>query len=388
MSNKYNVLWIDDQHEFLSALHKTAKDFGIELFPFKSMNGGVKELEKNISQFDAVLLDAKFFENEDDEPGSEDTKWVHMTKDKIRDLDKSLSYFVLTGQANTYASPEFNNAFPNVFEKGRDKDEDKLFQMLVEACQNRELTKLKIKYPAPFAVCTEPYLGSKHFNRLLELILNIENPQDIKVAQDMLNPIRKIIEAIFAMLNEIGIIPDPIFHGDGWINGCRTFLANRHNEFKIEEGLIPPIISENFYRLLKITQDGSHNEGHNLGVDAYMANCKNNYLYLSVVYLLLDILDWTKRFLDENPDKDKNLLKWNAKENTYKANLNHSFMLGTVSSIKENGWGTFKPFNGEKTIGIPPTLVQANRLKEQETIEVLPMPSPDGTKTFIKEIKK
>ena len=111
MSKNYNVLWIDDQHESLTALHKTATDFGIQLWPFKSMNGGCDELNENLTKYDAVLLDAKFFENEDDVPGTEDTKWVHQTKEKIRDLDRTLSYFVLTGQAKTYASPEFNNAF-------------------------------------------------------------------------------------------------------------------------------------------------------------------------------------------------------------------------------------------------------------------------------------
>lgn len=75
MSKKYNVLWIDDQHESLDAVHKTATDFDIKLWTYKSMNGGCGELEANLSKYDAVLLDAKFFENETDVPGTEDTRW-------------------------------------------------------------------------------------------------------------------------------------------------------------------------------------------------------------------------------------------------------------------------------------------------------------------------
>ena len=63
MSNKYNVLWIDDQHESLAAIHKTATDFDIKLWAYKSMNGGCGDLETNPTKYDAVLLDAKFFEN-------------------------------------------------------------------------------------------------------------------------------------------------------------------------------------------------------------------------------------------------------------------------------------------------------------------------------------
>ncbi len=66
MSNKYNVLWIDDQYESLPAIHKTATDFDIKLWPYKSMNGGGVDLEANPTKYDAVLLDAKFFENEED----------------------------------------------------------------------------------------------------------------------------------------------------------------------------------------------------------------------------------------------------------------------------------------------------------------------------------
>ena len=110
MSKKYNVLWIDDEHKSMEALHKTAVDFDIKLFPYKSMNGGCFEFENNTSKYDAVLFDAKFFENETDQPGSEDTKWVHQAKDRIRDEDRSIAFFVLTGQAEAYNSKESHDS--------------------------------------------------------------------------------------------------------------------------------------------------------------------------------------------------------------------------------------------------------------------------------------
>ncbi|QXP63251.1 hypothetical protein [Polaribacter sp. HaHaR_3_91] len=376
MSKKYNVLWIDDQHESMKALHKTAIDFDVKFFPFKSMNGGCSEFKNNSTKYDAVLFDAKFFENETDQPGSEDTKWVHQAKDTIRDTDKSIAFFVLTGQAEAYNSKEFKNAFPKVFNKGVDKDEDDLFIMLVDACKNRELTKLKHKYFNPFEMCTDRYLGQKHFDRLHNLVLDIENPSQIKIAQDSLTGIRKIVEAIFSKLNDIGCIPNDIIQGKGSINGSGLFLSGRHRDYTHKQEIIHPVIAFNIFKILNVTQDGSHNEGSILGVDAYMDSNTNTFLYQSTVLLLLDTLDNLKAFIDSNNVKATNLAKWCKVE----------VINGQVIKIAENGWGTFKQAESNIEISIPPGMISASKLTLNQSIEVTTKLSPDKTKTFIKEI--
>ncbi|WP_292946921.1 hypothetical protein [Olleya sp. UBA1516] len=383
MSKKYNVLWIDDEHESIKAMHKTAIDFDITLFPFKSMNGGCTEFQNNTSKYDAILFDAKFFENETDEPGSEDTKWVHKAKDWIKEVDKTISFFVLTGQAEAYNSREFKNAFPYVFNKGVEEDEDNLFRLLLEACNNRELTKLKHKYTNPFEMCTDVYIGKKHFDRLHNLILDIENPSQIKIAQDSLTGIRKIIEAIFTKLNEIGCIPDEITQDKGWISGSSFFLSGKNTNYSYRQEIIHPVIAFNIFKILSISQDGSHNEGSKLGVDAYMASNSNTFLYQSTVLLLLDCLDWFKSFLDNNADKVTNESKWDKIQPTV---LNNT-LKGEVSRIADNGWGTFKDVNGSTEIGIPPAMVASSNLSVRQKVEIVTEPSPDGTKIFIKDIK-
>ncbi|WP_274475393.1 hypothetical protein [Mangrovimonas aestuarii] len=386
MSKKYNVLWIDDQHESLEAVHKTAIDYNIQFWPFKSMNGGCKELEVNLSKYDAVLLDAKFFENETDVPGSEDTKWVHQAKDRIRDLDRTLAYFVLTGQAKTYASEEFNNAFPNVFEKGKDEDEDKLFNMLVEACKNRELTKLKHKYSNQFEICTEAYLGKKHFDRLHHLVLDIENPNQIKIAQDSLTGIRKIIEALFRKLNEIGCIPDEIIEDKGWINGSGAFLSNRHSGYVHNQEIIHSVIAFNIYKILMVTQDGSHDNGSKLGVDSYMASVSNTFLYQSTVLLLFDVLDYFKTFIDSNLVKERNLSKWEKKQ--VESEVSGEWIAGKLIRVAGNNFGTFRSSDGVIELTILPKIMDEFSFREGDNIEVTTKPSPCGTKTFIDLIKR
>ncbi|MBR9845299.1 MAG: hypothetical protein GYB35_03915 [Algicola sp.] len=226
MSKKYNVLWIDDQHESLDAVHRTATDFDIKLWPYKSMNGGCGELEANLSKYDAVLLDAKFFENETDVPGTEDTRWVHQAKDRIRDLDNTLAYFVLTGQAKTYASPEFNNAFPHVFNKGVDKDEDELFKMLVDACANRETTKLKHKYNECFEVFEIGTIDLNYQPLLIDILSSLEN-QDFR--KKNFSVMRDLFEASLIGLISIGCIPAVFLNQYGLPNHewCAIYLEER-----------------------------------------------------------------------------------------------------------------------------------------------------------------
>jgi response regulator RpfG family c-di-GMP phosphodiesterase len=61
---KYNILWIDDEHEKLVGFKLQARQKGIILTAFKSKDAGIAELQVNYSSYDAILLDAKFFENE------------------------------------------------------------------------------------------------------------------------------------------------------------------------------------------------------------------------------------------------------------------------------------------------------------------------------------
>jgi len=385
MTKRYNILWIDDQHESLSAVHKTAADFNLKLWPFKSMNGGCNELESNLSKYDAVLLDAKFFENETDEPGTEDTKWVHIAKDRIRDLDKTLRYFVLTGQVKTYESPEFNNAFPNVFEKGLDRDEDTLFAMLKDACENRELTKLKHKYYNAFEICKDNYIGAKEFQRVLQIVKDIEDPEKISNQQDSLSPLRKVLESIFKKLNAIGLIPDEIHNNPGAINGASIFLSGTHNSYNYNEELIHPVISESIRHLISLTQDASHNEGTKLRADSYLSNSSNTFLYQSLCFSMLEILEYLKTFIDDNADKSINESKWEPKENSSIAPGN--WISGQVIRIAENGYGTFQPDNSNEGISILPTMVLRYQLKDGDNISVTTQPSQDGTKTYINEFR-
>ena len=166
----YNILWIDDEHETLTGTKGRAKRNGINLIPFKSLNSGMDELERNYPFYDGVLLDAKFFENEDDVKGTEDTYNVHRAKERLLLLKKKFEVFVLTGQAEAYEDKTFKKAFTKVYKKGSDEEIDRLFSDIKGAAATQEDTQIRHSYKRVFDVCTEKYIGEYAGQDILNLL--------------------------------------------------------------------------------------------------------------------------------------------------------------------------------------------------------------------------
>jgi len=382
----YNILWIDDEHQSLSSTKGRAKRNGINLFPFKSLNSGINELKGNYPFYDGVLLDAKFFENEYDTKGSEDTYNVHRAKEQLLQLKKKFDVFVLTGQAEAYEDKTFKKAFTKVYKKGSDEEINRLFKDIKEALKDLEITQLKHKHLNAFLLCDNNYLGRKEFERVLQLIKDVEKPENITNQQDALSPLRKILEAIFKKLNSIGLIPDEIQNGRGSINGASLFLAGYNKGYIYNEELIHPVIAESIRHLISLTQDASHNEGNKLRADTYLTNTSNTYLYRSLCYSLLEVLDNLKPFIDENLDKSKNQSKWQLIQAS--SIESGQYITGKITRVADNGYGTFQPNNGDSTLSILPKKIEEYSLVKGNTLEITTKPSACGTKTFIDEIKK
>jgi hypothetical protein len=307
----YNILWIDDDHESLKATKGIAKVNGINLVGFKSLNAGFSELEKNIHFYDGILLDAKFYENEDDALGSEDDYNVHRAKEKLLQLNKKFEIFVYTGQAENFEDKTFNKVFKNVYKKGSTKDRDKLFEDMKIAAKEQKDTQIKFQYNSVFHAIQGIEALEKHQSTLLDILKEIDSNQDY-------TKVRKIIESLFKALADFNIIPNGFIEQKGWINGTSRFLSGIHEDFVFSESeFIHPTISNMLYRILNFVQDGSHNEGTlKLKVDDYARRFTSGYLYKSIVYSLLEILCYFGELIRNNQDKTVNQTRWRKKENS------------------------------------------------------------------------
>ena len=336
MSNKvYNILWVDDEHEKLDDTKRSALDFDLKLVPFKSLDAGMAELERNLVLYDSVLLDAKFFEKEDDVPDTEDTDYVHRAKERILQLPKKFDIHILTGQAEAFDSSDFKKAFKKVFKKGISEDVDALFNSLRGAAEGQLDFQIRNEYKRVFEIGNEKYLGSKIYEPITNLLKQIKSTNDFEPTKDNLLPLRKIIENSFDKLFELGIIPEEIYKAG--LNPTVKFLCNNKSNsgYNVVKDFMHPSMAYFFDNLVFITQDSQHDKkGLKLNVDEYISNIKSPYLFKSLVFQLLDYLIWLKEFIDENSNPEVNKNLWTKNENIVTA-TNDSDLIGQLQQDEE-----------------------------------------------------
>ncbi|MDG4950741.1 hypothetical protein NLM59_07375 [Weeksellaceae bacterium KMM 9724] len=314
----YRVLWFDDEFNTkgINTIDNANEEY-IELIGVSNAEVGIEMLLNSWSSFDAILLDGLFFVKDSENESVTDQAFGKVAK-AISDLKAKgilIPWFVFSGQPNFVKS---KNNFQALFEdehfgkrtydKNSDEDQADLWRDIKEACDKRVLTKLKLKYPNVFALCNNEYLGEKEYDRILQFIKDIEAPQDIYNPSDSVNPMRKVLEAIFKKLNELGLIPDEVYHES--LNGVSRFLSHADNRYEYNQEIINPIIAESIRYVLAITQDASHNLGGKFKADSYLSHSNSTYLYQSLCYSLIEILDYLKTFIDDNSNKLENKSKW------------------------------------------------------------------------------
>lgn len=367
----YNILWIDDEHETMSGTKGRAKRNGINLIPYKSLNGGMSELERNYPNYDGVLLDAKFFENENDEAKSEDTDNVHRAKERLLQLPKKFEIFVLTAQAEAYEDRTFKKAFTKVYEKGKEEDVNRLFSDIKEAAKGQLDTQLRHSYKRVFDLCTERYIGELAGQDILNLLKG-NNETNI---DSNFNAIRKVVEDIFIAFNKFNLLPKEFVSPSVALNQSSIFLAGQeqyestdavYKPYKhLQETHLPKQIAFYLRSILSVTQPAAHRSD----IDLFVKTIKTPFLLKSVLFQLLDVMVWFKMYVDSNPKTEN----WQRTEGVISevgaepADLTE----GKVINMNiDKGFAFFQPDAGGSNIFIPPHLVTANNLTNGLPISV------------------
>jgi len=366
----YNILWIDDEHESLAGTKGRAKRNGINLIPFKSLNTGMSELERNYPFYDGVLLDAKFFENEDDVKGSEDTYNVHRAKERLLNLRKKFEVFILTGQAEAYEDKTFKKAFTRVYKKGSDDEIDRLFADIKKSASIQDDTQIRYAYKRVFDVCTEKYIGELAGQDILNL-LKVNDETNI---DNHFNAIRKIVEDLFIAFSKFRLLPLEFVTPSVALNESSKFLAGKAADGSpftekgfqhIEDTHLPSQIVSYLRSVLFVTQAGSHRSN----IDLHVRTIKTPYLFKSVLFQLLDLLAWFKIYVDSNPKTEN----WIRIETVSESNqeLMVELLSGKVINInQQKGFAFFKPDTIGDNVFIPPHLVSNHSLEDQMSIQV------------------
>lgn len=366
----YNILWIDDEHESLAGTKGRAKRNGINLIPFKSLNSGMSELENNYPFYDGVLLDAKFFENEDDVKGSEDTYNVHRAKERLLQLKKKFEVFILTGQAEAYEDKTFKKAFTKIYKKGSDDEIDRLFADIKLAAATQEDTQIRHANKRVFDVCTEKYIGELAGQD----VLNLLKVNDDLHIDNHFNAIRKIVEDLFTAFSKYRLLPLEFVTPGVALNESSKFLAGKAADGTpfIEKGYqhseethLPLLIASSLRSILSITQAGSHRSN----IDLHVKTIKTPYLFKSVLFQLFDVLAWFKQYVDSNP-KTENWIRIDNVTEAIPVSAEDTVMGKVININQQKGFAFFKPDAVGDNVFIPPHLVTNHSLTEQMPVRV------------------
>lgn len=390
----YQVLWFDDEHERLTDIRENAHLNDIALHGVSNAQEGIRLLLEQYMQYDAVIVDGLFYQhaNQTGDVSKQDAfievaRALDLLKDK-----KSIPWFILSGQTSFTTG---SNALANVYKNGKvyDKlgnDLTALWNDLKQEVEQLPDIKILRQHEKAFSFLTDEYLGEKYRVVLLQAIkLCSSSSRDTAEIRNGFLPLRKILEQLFRYLNKSGIIPDDVHHATGSFNQSSIYLSGLHTVYKINEGLIPPVIGFLLKQVTQVTQDSAHdNPGKlKLAVDEFIHSNQTNYLYQSTVYQLLELLVWFKTFADEQKTKTDFAQPWQV-ISTAKESVSGEWQQGSITRIAPNGYGTFQPDDGSPSLSIIPKFINEFALQEKDIILVATEESNDKQKLHIKAIKK
>ncbi len=364
MSN-YTVLWFDDEHATLEIIKDEALQKGIKLVGYENARDGIEELVNNYWLYDAVILDGLFYKDSNQKGDAVDNIAFGQVSNKLRELKAQgsiIPWFIFSGQPSfvkekndlveVLSEEQFANG--KVFDKNIDGDLEELCEEIKNACDNIDTVKIKHQYHDVFEVCNKKYIGEYAAKDLLEILSDFKNSDH----GEHFTSIRKIIEDLFLAFNKFELLPKEFVSPRIALNETSKFLSGKAMKgFTLNQNSrLPQVISDNLRSILSVTQPASHRSY----IDEHLNMVNTNYLIKSIIFQLLDVIIWFKKYVDSNPDTEN----W-IRENIFSNDTNPSVLPGIVINFNQyKGFAFFRPNNGGENIFIPPHLVELHNLKE------------------------
>lgn len=383
---QYRVLWFDDEHdaEKLDHIPKKARKAGIELIGFASAAAGVDELDRHYAQYDAVIIDGLFFEEEGSSGDAVDEVALIVVKNALVALASRtgvvLPEFVLSGQPSILS--EANSVLkahkvPRVYDKNNDADFDALWSDIKLATDQRADTQIRHRYQRVFDVCTERYIGTGAAEHLLTILRNV-NCDDSGLPDDLyFNHLRKCLEWLFRAAAKQGLLHAKCIDAKGEVNlRCSSlFMAGKEVHVlavKCTKTHFPPLVADHVKYILDVTNAHSHTDSWEqeqckLQLENYRESIYSPYLLFGLTFMMMDVLLWYKHYADNNPDVATNQGLW---EPLVAPKEDDPEQVGTVINKNAKGFAFFEPDSGTENCFIPHRIVTANALSNTVRVAV------------------
>ncbi len=321
MNKLYNILWIDDEwDEMPSFMQECEEVYRLKLWPFKTRKAGMEALEQNLDKWHAVLLDAKMFDESENEVAR--LKGLRKAKEQLDRLSavKAIPYFISTGQPDLLDNEEFEELVGKYYEK--ETDDIQLMEDIVAEIEKAEAMQVRAIYETVFHSLESLGISEYTDAILLDIFVPMhfaEKASSFKPVHHY-NQLRQLVEYLFRACNKVGIIPDEcIPNGLVNLNQCSFYIAGKDAE-KVgvrygEPGdrIIPTYIESIIRSVLEFGNVHSHtvelDSDDLIKVESILRSAHSKYLIYGLALQMCEVITWFSNYITANKNREENLAK-------------------------------------------------------------------------------
>lgn len=294
MSQPIKVLLVDDKEDYCKSLSGPARYKNIQIVYNLDWETGFEAL-KNDPKIEFVILDGKG-KIEADQETEKDNFVMRAMKDidtYSNEKSKNIPYCVNTGFMERFEALEDN---VKIFEKNNE-DRDQMFEFILSEVEKSEYRTIRMQFDEPFKPFDIGIIDNVHEHLLVD-ILKAYNYKDYRKIN--LNLQRDLFEAIFKSLNNpIPCIPNSFFDetrnnkpNQEW---CTIFFEGRPTRDNLRtEHRINKVIPKDIYTTIRRLKESVNQYSHLSDEVILKAQ------FLSNTFLLLELLEWIPKFVDEH----------------------------------------------------------------------------------------
>jgi hypothetical protein len=299
-----HILQIEDNAEHRKQFKTLAWRLGtkqsleVVVTSFDNLKEGYLELEKNMSKYKALVLDAKCIIQKGE---NESFEFLPKALRELGEINRKTGQIHLPFAINTgYYGYETVKVFTReITEQGGklfDKsDEENMLAFLFGEIAKLENTKIEKQYADVFEVFDLGYLSISLKQDLLTCLKKLDNPTQIK---NNFNPLRKILEAIYQAIKtkDATLIPDNVYFGRANsinLDWTWLYLSGRPVKLQNNTTITAPqaLFPKHIGILIKSFEENTSTISH-----IYVPSVEI-YAYKSTVFSLLEILLWFKELM-------------------------------------------------------------------------------------------
>ena len=366
MKTKYEVIWIDDEWDKMTQFKEECEVIHhINLHPFRTQKAGMDALDNDIKKWDAVLLDAKMFDqSEDNEVAKLDGLRKAIEHINQLSLRRKIPYFISTGQPDLMDNETFEQSFGKYYIKER--DDLQLLEDMKDTMSKSTRYQVKTYYSEANDILLS--FGNDIYEDVVDILEAMHFPDSHPDFTPRLfyNPMRKALECVFRLAKTAGIIPEEFFLGGKVnLNQCFMFLIGRDAEVlgyrygNKGEQIVPRHINDMMSLIINLGNCSSHSteqshptelsEEEILKYDSHIKyqGVNSKLLVFSIALQFCEIVKWMNHYIAEHPNKDENLNKCvkipekhpevlHGKINKERTKISIKYIVDRTNGFKEN----------------------------------------------------